>query len=148
MYADSLNYSVEAEILRYDSFDPINNSRKHNKKSRQSKYSNHNPPTAPVVLQLLWQLKGLMLGQTYSLPFLCLFIQTAASTWQYYRRAGPLKPQNSHAGFSVMHTNTWIHIQRQIWYEDMIMMHMKIHRSQAESDELSDPAPVRADRCI
>lgn len=80
MYADSLNYSVDAEVLHYNSFGSINNSRKHDKKGRQSKYSNHNSPTAPVVLQLMWQLKGLMLGQSYYLPFLCLFIQTAAST--------------------------------------------------------------------
>ena len=32
--------------------------------------SDHVPPAAPVVLQLMWQLKGSMLGQTYYVALL------------------------------------------------------------------------------
>lgn len=142
MYADSLNYSVEAEILLSDSVELINKSRKHDKKA-DSQNTVITTPYCSCSVAINAAVKGHHAGpdllSAISLPVYpngCIYMTILQES---------RTPETHKQPCRFLMSCTQIHesIHRNAW--DMIMLHMKMHRSQAESDELSDTlslAPV------
>lgn len=121
------------------------------KKTFRIRWSCLPAPAAPVVLQLMWQLKGRTLRRTYYLPLLCPPVYPNSSVWVTTLQESRASESqgNEHVGHSVMQ-HKWMR-----WYTQRNEMRgcwpWRHTRRHAESDALSDTysmTPVRYVWCF